>query len=86
MRARGITMRTLNFLAKNAHMGSPILRINVVHIRIVAYTSKQTKECTDYHNQPPGEQAPKKRLNEHSYQHNFVFQVFYDIPISYVEL
>ena len=37
MRARGLTMRALKFIAKNAHIGSPIARINVVRIRIVTY-------------------------------------------------
>ena len=32
MRARGLTLRALKFIAKNAHMGSPIARINVARI------------------------------------------------------
>ena len=37
MRARGLTIHTLNFIAENAHMGSPSVRINVVRIWFVTY-------------------------------------------------
>ena len=35
MRARGLTLRALKFIAKNAHMGSPIARTNVARIMLV---------------------------------------------------
>ena len=48
MRARGLTLRALKFIAKNAHMGSPIARTNVARIMLLTYTSKSRKECMDY--------------------------------------
>ena len=38
MRARGLTLRALKFIAKNVQIGSPIARINVVRIMLVTYT------------------------------------------------
>ena len=38
MRARGLTLRALKFIAKNAHMGSPIAQTNVARIMLVTYT------------------------------------------------
>ena len=38
MRARGLTLRALKFIAKNAHMGSPIARTNVARIMLLTYT------------------------------------------------
>ena len=37
MRARGLTLRALKFIAKNAHMGSPIARTNVARIMLLTY-------------------------------------------------
>ena len=45
MRARGLTMHKLNFIAKNTHIGSPSAQINLVHIWVVTYPHIQLQFC-----------------------------------------